>query len=408
MQSNSASGKVVAYGVMVAGGLLLLAGLAAAADYLGQGSWWYMGLPGVELGPFGTMALGFIGGGLALYHGYGAVTARPSPPLVLPRLPLFALSFALVVALGSALLLNRVAVAYLFPPLFVLGAALPPLGVVAWAAHRLGRPLTVRQAVLALVCGGTLSVVVAVALEGLVPALGWIAFYFLPALGDPSRPLTGLVPIDLIVFLVATALVAPLPEEFAKVLGLPLFGRRRLHTAAQALAVGVALGAGFAIVENMLYEGTYASYFGWSWAGVTVVRGFGGILHPVCTGLVALGVFQARTHGAGRALAAYAAAVGLHTLWNGGFTALLYVAGIDARSLAEVNLFGTAIEWLLAVYLVLLALALWWLLARLTRALALQETIELQPAVISTRALAAWAAVCALVIIPLGVALGSG
>jgi RsiW-degrading membrane proteinase PrsW (M82 family) len=330
----------------------------------------------------------------------------------------FWIAFALVLGLGNVLLNFGLAVGFLFPPLFVLGAALPALSVLAWASSRLGAPITWRQAALALIAGSTLSIFIALVLEGILPFLVFLLLPPLHLLGGLSHEVTAPNQPDilarlfysplLIVFLLFTALQAPIPEEFAKALGLPLFGRKRIVEARQALMLGLACGAGFAIMENMLYEGIYAGMSGASWGGVTLLRGLGAVMHPICTGLIALGWFRARERGWGALLKSYAGAVGLHTLWNGGFAAFLFITGLDYYRGADlsVSLYGTGVQILLVVFLASLALALWWLLYRLMKGL--RRGLEPQPAlfVVSRRALAGWAIACALVIIPLGAALG--
>ena len=136
-------------------------------------------------------------------------------------------------------------------------------------------------------------------------------------------------------------------------------------------------------------------------------RGLGAVLHPVCTGLVALGWFRMRAGGARQLLKAYAVAVGLHTLWNGGFEVFVYFTGLDYYDGLgpSLSLYGTAVETLLVVYLVALSLALWWLLRRLVLGLSHGIAPDLTPTTVSARALAGWAFVCALVVVPIGAAL---
>ena len=57
----------------------------------------------------------------------------------------------------------------------------------------------------------------------------------------------------IVVFLIFTATQALIPEEFAKAIGPGLLGVR-IRDERQAFLVGLASGAGFAILENMLNE----------------------------------------------------------------------------------------------------------------------------------------------------------
>jgi len=134
-------------------------------------------------------------------------------------------------------------------------------------------------------------------------------------------------------------------------------------------------------------------------------------LHTLGTGLVALGWFRMREHGVGQLLKAYALAVGLHTLWNGGFEAFVYITGIDYYGGlgSAVNFYGIAIEALLVVYLVGLSLGLWWMLRWIVNGLSRESEPDAVPAPpafgISSRMLAGWAFASALVIVPIGAAL---
>jgi RsiW-degrading membrane proteinase PrsW (M82 family)/tetratricopeptide (TPR) repeat protein len=289
--------------------------------------------------------------------------------------------------------------------------------VVAWAARRLGWPITWRQGALALVAGSTLSIFVAILLEALLPylafllvaPLGFLSHSFGEVFASGGPDILGrLFFSPLIVgFLIATALEAPIPEEFAKALGVMLFGRQRISDERRALMVGLACGAGFAILENMVYEGLYAQFSGWSWGGITLLRGLGAALHPIGTALVALGWFRMRESGIGTLFKAYLAAVGLHTLWNGGFSAFVYLTGLDYYGGLgpSLSIYGLAIEGLLVVFLVALSLGLWWLLRHLVTDLAKGIEPDLTPTIVTQRALAGWAFACALVIIPIGAAL---
>ena len=211
----------------------------------------------------------------------------------------------------------------------------------------------------------------------------------------------------ILVLLAVVALQAPIPEEFAKALGIPLFGRACISNERQAFAIGLASGAGFAILENMLYEGLYANHNGWGWAGITLLRSIGSVMHPIGTGIVALGWFRMKEGGAGKLFKAYLLAVGLHTLWNGGFEPLVYLTGLDyfTGSGSSLSLYGETLSTLLVGYLILLSLGLWLLLRRIVNQISERVTPHLTPATVSRRAIATWAIASALVIIPIGATL---
>jgi RsiW-degrading membrane proteinase PrsW (M82 family) len=414
------TGRLLPMVVVGVGWLLLLAGLGAGVGYLGlpllAGD---EGILAAQLGQMAALFLGLFGGSLAVYHGLRALAGRPSQQMRLPHVFFFGLVFAVVLGLGNVLLNFDIMVNFLFPFLFLAGAALPTFAVLAWAGRRLGWPLTWRQTALMLVSGSTLSVLVTIILGSAFP-------FFIYLLVDPLAVLAGsmgdvlssgapgflerfFVSPMIIVFLVVTALQAPIPEELAKALG-PLLMGRRIGNERQAFLIGMVSGAGFAILENMLYEGLYAQWSGWSWGGVTLLRGIGAVLHPICSGFIALALFRERQREPGwfgRLGRAYLVAVGLHTLWNGGFEALLALTGIDYYGgLGDtLNLYGESVAVMLVVFLVILSLSLWWLLARVTRDLSLEVEVSLRPVIVTRRAVAVWAFACAAVIVPIGATL---
>src|SRR3990172_6290517 len=149
--SDSPPSRFLAYAAVLVGGLLLLSGMAAVVGYLGLPLVAFgEDLLGPQLGQMAGMFLGLICGALAIYHGLMSVLNRHSRPLKLPPVYLFWIVFAVVLGLGNVTLNFGVAADYLFPPVFLLGAALPTIGVLAWAGRRLGGPITWRQGALAL------------------------------------------------------------------------------------------------------------------------------------------------------------------------------------------------------------------------------------------------------------------
>lgn len=203
-------------------------------------------------------------------------------------------------------------------------------------------------------------------------------------------------------------LAAPLTEEFAKAISFPLFGRMRIKTEQQAIMLGVCAGAGFAILENMLYEAPYAQWNSWVWSGMTLLRALGSVLHPLLTGIVALGWFRMKKQGGLALLKAYGLAVGLHALWNIGFQALLLINGLeyyDALSSTS-QIHGQSIGILLIALLVFLSLVLWLFMRQATRDLQQDSNTEVVTFHWSPRALAFWALTAVALIISIGAALG--
>ncbi len=148
--------KFLAYLATLVGGILLLSGIAASLGYFGLPALLGSSLSGedllgIQLGEMATIFLGLIGGGLALFHGLGAIANKHSSPLKLPPFYFFYILFALTLGLGSLLLNYPISTEYLFPPLFLLGAALEnPEGAhvavcVRKDGTRGGKPAALRQ-----------------------------------------------------------------------------------------------------------------------------------------------------------------------------------------------------------------------------------------------------------------------
>jgi len=423
---ESKPSKFWAYMAVIAGGFLTLAGFSALVSYLGVPIFFPLeDSLGAELGQIAAVYLGLLCGPLAIYHGLGSIMGNSSHPFKLPSFYIFWIILALVLGIGSLILQLEIAVKLFFPFFFVLGAALSAFAVLAWVYRKLGWPLTWRQTTLAFICGSTLAVLAAIVLETSLPYVAYLLLepfrYLAGGIADLGWGAPGFIerlfesPL-ILVFLAITAVEAPIPEEFAKALGIPMFGRARIQNERQAFAIGLASGAGFAILENMLYEGLYASHNGWGWGGITLLRAIGSVLHPIGTGIIALGWFRMKSGGGvGKLFKAYLLSVGLHTLWNGGFEPLVYLTGLDyfAGEGVSISFYGETLNILLVGYLILLSAGLWWLLQRITNQISERATPDtstalstsLEPDSVSRRGIAVWAVACALVIIPIGATL---
>jgi RsiW-degrading membrane proteinase PrsW (M82 family) len=418
-EKEAKPGKLLAVLTILVGGVLIIGGFSALTGYLllpfGSGG---ADILSQELGQIAALFLGFVSGGLAVFHGINALRDVNSSWLRLPLFYIFWIIFGLVLGVGNLLLNLNIASTFAFPVIFLLGAALPTLAVLSWATRRLNFPISWRQGMLAIASGSTLSIIATLLLGSVLPYLMYLLIYPLESI---AYSITDLLYFEgpgflerlfftpeVVVFLIFIALQAPIPEEFAKWLGLPLFGRLRIKNERQAFVIGLFSGAGFAILENMLYEGLYAQWSGWTWGGITLLRGFGSVLHPLCTGLVALGWYRSKEEGIMVFFKHYFWAVGLHTLWNGGFEPLVFLTGFDyySDSFGDVVFYGEYINGVLIVFLVALSAWMWRILWRVSRELSVEQPAERVSAPISYRTLAAWAFVCVMILVPIGAALG--
>jgi RsiW-degrading membrane proteinase PrsW (M82 family) len=210
--------------------------------------------------------------------------------------------------------------------LFAAASAVP--AVIGLAVRiRVDRPWPVA----AMVGGATIGPLVAIAGHALVAAFAYVFFL---GFADAARSLLHALRVDPTIAAVVTSpwvlvamaeytVVAPITEETGKYLG---SRSARPATRADAFLAGVAAGVGFAIVENVAYA-IAAAVWGGPWLAVVIVRATGAAVHPLATGLVALGSWDAGT-GSRSAPRTVAAGVGVHALWNGTMVELLVIGTV--------------------------------------------------------------------------------
>jgi RsiW-degrading membrane proteinase PrsW (M82 family) len=350
-------------------------------------------------------------------HGWRSLQGQSSQPLRLPVAWALAGIFGMLVAIGLFISASNFVPGLFFPPVLLIGAALPPLLAVSWFTHQQAEGLTWRRALVAFAGGATVSVVIAMVLEILIPI---IVFALVLNLGDVATRsvrvlLDALAGKDIasaitnpgfVYVFVQIALIAPLAEEFAKPLvALPLLGRL---TRRDAFWVGAMAGAGFATLENVLYAG-FGYYF---WAGILVVRAAGGAIHPLGAGLVGLSwrdILNGEPNAWRNGLARFGMAVGVHALWNGGSLLVITLAGARffGQLPAEINVLGLSAAGTTLAFLIVLGLATLWMgraLAQRARlpSLPAAESADLQ-FTLSDRAVAIWALACLVAIVPAGI-----
>ncbi|MEI8131099.1 MAG: PrsW family glutamic-type intramembrane protease [Leptolinea sp.] len=139
-------------------------------------------------------------------------------------------------------------------------------------------------------------------------------------------------PVVLVGGFAITAGIIPLMEEMLKPLALWFFAPRPL-TAREGFIAGLICGASFALLESL---GALANPPMETWSVVAIGRIGTGILHTTTSGLVGWGLGSAWSEGKyGRLVAAYAAAVCFHGLWNifallMGFGSITQFLGLNA------------------------------------------------------------------------------
>ncbi len=285
------------------------------------------------------------------------------------------------------------------PATLFVAAAASPLAVLFGVLGRMGGRLPTP----ALIGGAILGPVVAVVGHAAVFAF---AAAFLLGFLEAGRTLLEELRVDpqiteilaspwLLLVLVDVSVVAPLTEETGKALGARL---ARPTSREDAFLAGVAAGAAFAIVENVLYALAGAAWGG-PWPAIVVARAMGAAVHPLASGLVVTGWWEARHRGGARALGrGFFAGAGVHALWNGTIVALA-VAETAIRVRGAPGMMGVASLAFTAVLGVVAAVALWTVGGSVTAGGDPSSAVRMSEA----RTVAAWIVLAASLLVPVAV-----
>jgi RsiW-degrading membrane proteinase PrsW (M82 family) len=277
---------------------------------------------------------GIIGGGFSLYHSIRALLRKPSAPFALPTFWIFAILYAVIIAIGFALKINKMAVSHapLTALLIFMAAIFPALALLAIADRRLRAPnwpTTWRRFTLSLTSGATLSIGLALALElGLIILLvrGQAATNLTQCIDTPDLPVCQQNPSVYGFILIVAAIIAPLVEETVKPLAVALY-IGRVRSATEAFIMGMAAGIGFDLIETVGYIGS--GYH--DWVSVALQRTGTGLLHGFGAAMVALGWYyltHARDRRFLKAIGCWLYAVIQHAIWNGSVSLVLLPAPI--------------------------------------------------------------------------------
>ena len=376
--------------VLLAGSLLLAGGVGCAILYLLTPLVYAAPdlLPtNLTVGALAVMGLGFGFGLISI--GRNSLRGNPSAEFRPPAPWRFAALFVLCLIAGQVLLFllpTARFTSWAFPPLHILAAACPALGVLAFVGRRT-RAASRRTVGLQLSHGALLApvgalaaelatiliIVIAVAVVVVLTPGGMETLLDLSTnLQDPSwiedpQNLARVVlsPAALTIIVVVFVILAPMIEEFLKGLGVVFLGYR-LSGRAEALLWGVACGAGFAIGESF-FNGSIALE---GWGAVMVMRWGASLMHCIASGLMGLGWYQALVaRHPWRLLAAYAASSGIHALWNGAAVAVALPSLLIMTRPDDLLMQGFAGLIILSglALLVLLTVSMIFLTIRLTR-----------------------------------------
>ncbi|MBE7552136.1 MAG: PrsW family intramembrane metalloprotease [Anaerolineales bacterium] len=367
---------------------------------------------------FMLMAVTLGAGGVVFWHSIQSLQKKKSKILRLPPVWVIAGIFGLLVAAGLFISNSNLVSGLLFPPILLAAATLPPLLAVSWFTRHCAKGLTWRQASAAFAGGATLGVLAALVLEIVFPAIVLILVFNLAEVATKSveelfKALAGeniaaaLTSPGFIYVLIQVAIIAPVAEELAKPLA-TLAVIRRLSRQ-DAFLVGAMAGAGFAAVENVLYAG-FGFHF---WAGILVVRALGGAVHPLGSGLVALGwhdILLGKPRAGRNWLACFGIAAGMHALWNGGSLLVITLAGAQffGELPPEIDVLGLSAAGTTLALLIILGLVALWLGSSVVGNMEMAEGRDRRQFTadftLSDRSIAIWALTCLVAIVPAGIA----
>jgi hypothetical protein len=317
---------------------LVLCGLCSAAFYLVAPFIVKRSTSAIQanifLGSFA--ALGIMFGAVWAWQGIAALRGRAAEPAAraFPHVSILVAAFLLAILFGLGALAVKPVAAFAFPPFHFLAAALPPLALLAYAAHRLGATSGLRALIVSLGWGALGSTVFATLLEGgigvIIVVIASIALSVAPdgaaLLERLSAELNSLQSLDeqtIVRHLISNpavvaavmlyfAGIVPFVEEAFKTL-IVAFADPRRTAARDMLLWGLAAGAGFALVENALNTSAAVDI----WAIAMLTRIGATVMHVANGATMARGWYAARVERRwSRLLIAYAASVCLHAVWN--------------------------------------------------------------------------------------------
>ena len=242
--------------------------------------------------------------------------------------------------------------------LAVVAAAALPIAVLLAVWGRIGGDLPISASVWGAVVGAAVAAVASAAVLA-------VAYFFLGGFADSAAEFLETIRIDpaltdvlrtpwVVAFAFSLVVVAPIVEEIGKGAGGLISkpdGRRK------AFLAGVAAGAGFAVIEDLLYA------FGGSFlddpTAIILLRSTGAAVHPLASGLVVMGWWEWRNgDGLNSLVRGFVGGVGVHALWNASVVALVITEAAYAQDPTSDRFAAISLAYSAALGAVLAA-ALW-------------------------------------------------
>lgn len=333
---------------------------------------------------FGSAAgFGVLLGTVLLWQGWNA--ARGGAPLqaarAFPPVPVLVVAFLGAVLLGVGALAIPIVPsrAIAFPPWHFVAATLPPLALLAYGAHRLGRNSGLRALVVSFSWGALAATTLAFILEMIVALVLIVIAALIVTRLPNSRALIDQVqaqlrlaqrtqdfsaisewlsnPAVLAALLLYFAVIIPPIEEAVKALVVAFIDPRRTHKA-EAVLWGMGAGAGFAVVETVFNASVSLA----AWAPLILLRVGAAVVHVANGANMGRGWYAARVERRWpQPLLAYVVSVLYHAAWNAVAISASNTALDPTRG--PVDLTGPALPAVLGllILVVLTALGLVWI-----------------------------------------------
>ena len=281
--------------------------------------------------------VGLVGGSSSLYQSIRALSQKQSAPFKLPWSWLFLIFYILLLAIGFTVGSVPQVIAYEPMKIFfiVLASILPALTFLALAVRRVHYPqqapwaTTWRRFTLAIVSGGTVTVLLALIFEVALTRVAGNAFGINTESMDNLNMSIPRNAQQLLFLLILVAVIVPIIEECVKPLAVELM-IGRLGSAAEAFTLGFACGIGFDLIETSGYISLSDSR---PWTNIALERSTAGLLHGFGAGMVALGCYylahrNSINHRILIGLGCIAYAIVQHAIWNAAFLSALLPAPI--------------------------------------------------------------------------------
>jgi hypothetical protein len=277
-----------------------------------------------------VLAILTLGTGVTLFwHSVASLNEKSSGTFQVPSIKVLVVGLVLYLTLDVIIFESNILAGLFLSPSLVVAVAIPPFVAIVWFIEKQPIDITWRRSLTIFMSSATLSLIIIVLLQMLllfIFALLQANFIYgvdryFDSLDNLLNP--GLVQNyytnDSIFIFIQITIILPLVVTLTKSLTIiPFIGQ---ITRYETFLLGAISGAGYAVLESLLYIG-----FGIEdWVWTVIVLAIGAAIHPLGGGLIAIGwrdIITSKISKSSNWLA-YAGIVSvLHIFWNLGFFAL--------------------------------------------------------------------------------------